>query len=42
MVLLKITKLDLLMYMRVQSDQAQRIGVGCGGDEGVKVKVMKG
>ena len=30
------------MYMRVQSDQAQRIGVGCGGVEGVKVKVMGG
>ena len=31
-----------LMYKRVQNDQGQRIGVGCGGDEGVKVKVMGG
>jgi len=30
------------MYMRVQSDQVQRIRVGCGDDEGVKVKVTGG
>jgi len=32
----------LLMYVRVQSDQVQRIRAGCGGDEGAKVKVKGG
>ena len=31
-----------VMHTRVQSDQAQRIWVECGCDEGVKVKMMGG
>jgi len=31
----------IMMYMRVQSDQAQRKRAGCGDDEGAKVR-MKG
>jgi len=33
---------SLLMYMRVQSDQIQKVRVGCGDDEGAKVKVKGG
>jgi len=31
-----------MMYMRVQSDQAQRKRVGCGDDEGAKVRMKEG
>jgi len=31
-----------LMYIRVQSDQIQKVRVGCGDDEGEKVKVKGG